>query len=440
MSLLLDALKKAEQDKQKARQAEASSAEDSIQSSEQEVTLDVSSVQQSADQVEKSNQDSSQDKEIDDELELVIDEAIEEQGKAGRVLAEESEREDLVAVETPSAISRPLELEKNTATNTTVSDEALQLLVYKTNKKYHKNQSLVWGGLLLVTAIVLVVAGTYNYFGMLEEVDALERKHQLAMRSVHMELVRPGRIVTSAESPKPAKTVKTSQSKVKQKQTVVKKSVTRVDKTLIKASKVKGDFSIKKTSAEDPINTLLKDAWLAYNKADYPAATSAYENVLKREPKNRDALLGMAAVAVKTADYKKAKASYRLLLKLDPRDQVAMSGMSNIEKLSLSSQDESKLKFMLQQQPTATHLNFALGNYYARKGRWPEAQAEYFKAWQGNSDNADYVFNLAVSLDQLGKINEALRFYKESLLHANKKNISFSISEVEKRIEQISVK
>ena len=114
--------------------------------------------------------------------------------------------------------------------------------------------------------------------------------------------------------------------------------------------------------------------------------------------------------------------------------------MSNLDELSLSSQDESKLKFMLQQQPSATHLNFALGNYYARKGRWPEAQAEYFKAWQGNSGNADYIYNLAVSLDQLGKANEALRFYKESLLHANKQNISFSISEVEKRIGQISVK
>ena len=390
--------------------------------------------------VEATYQDSSQNKEIEDELELLIDEPAVEQEKVEQALVEESEREDLVTVEASSTISRPLELEKSTATNTTVSDEALQLLVYKTNKKYHKNQRLVWGGLLLVTAIILVVAGTYYYFGMLEEVDALERKHKLAMRSVHIAPEKPGRIAPSVEAQKAVKAAQTSRRKVEQKQVSVKKSVTRLDKNLIKAKNVKRDFSIKKTNAEDPINALLRDAWLAYNKADYSTATRAYENVLKREPKNRDALLGMAAVAVKTADYKKAKASYQLLLNLDPRDQVAVSGMSNIERLSLSSQDESKLKFMLQQQPSATHLNFALGNYYARKGRWPEAQAEYFKAWQGNSGNADYIYNLAVSLDQLGKANEALRFYKESLLQANKQNISFSISEVEKRIGQISVK
>ena len=97
MSLLLDALKKAEQDKQKARQAEA---EDNAQPSEQEVTSDVSSVQQSADQVEISNQDSSQNKEIEDELELLIDEPAVEQEKVEPSLVEESEREDLVTVET----------------------------------------------------------------------------------------------------------------------------------------------------------------------------------------------------------------------------------------------------------------------------------------------------------------------------------------------------
>jgi tetratricopeptide (TPR) repeat protein len=205
-------------------------------------------------------------------------------------------------------------------------------------------------------------------------------------------------------------------------------------------SEITHDFSVKQTTKEDPINALLKEAWLAYNKTEYTVASQAYEKVLKREPKNRDALLGMAAIAVKTADYKKAKDSYRLLLKLDPRDQVAMAAMSNIDELSANSQDESKLKFMLQQQPSATHLNFALGNLYARKGRWPEAQAEYFKAWQGNSENADYVFNLAVSLDQLGKPKEALRFYKECLMFSSGQNIGFSITDVKKRIEAISAK
>ena len=435
MSLLLDALKKAEQDKQKAREAE-DAVEGEASPIEKKIASDNLSEQQQSDQFELDDNNDSQDKKIDDELELLIDEPEIE------TVVEQEKSEEKISVPgaSKSASSTPLELEKNTATTSTVSDEALQLLVYKTNTKYRKNQKLIWGGLLSSTVLVLVVAGAYYYFGMLEEVDALERKHKLAMRAARIELTAPDIKAVSIESPKSVKAVQTSQLEVKNKRTAVTKSVVKAEKKLVSAPRLKRNFSIKKTNTEDPINTLLRNAWLAYNKADYSTASKIYEDVLRREAKNRDALLGMAAVAIKTSDYKKAKASYRLLLKLNPRDQVAVSAMSNLEVLSAGSQDESKLKFMLQQQPSASHLNFALGNYYARKNRWPEAQAEYFKAWQGNSDNADYIYNLAVSLDQLGKAKEALRFYKESLLYAMKQNISFTKSDVDKRILQISVK
>ena len=85
-------------------------------------------------------------------------------------------------------------------------------------------------------------------------------------------------------------------------------------------------------------------------------------------------------------------------------------------------------------------MNFALGNSYAKKGQWPEAQSAYFKAWKNSSGNADYVFNLAVSLDQLGKSKQALSFYKQSLTLANEKNVGFSKPAVEKRIDEISSK
>ena len=435
MSLLLDALKKAEQEKQKALDAEESAAKDDTQPSEQEAASGAPSDQQQPDQFETVSKDDAQVKEIEDELELVID------GPA--VKQEELEQDDLDSdvLEVPEpALAPPLELEKSTATTSTVSDEALQLLVHKTNKKYHHRQRVVWGSLLSVAIIILVVAGAYHYYGVLEEVNALERKHKMAMRVVHEDPVKQRKATVDAGTTDRVATIQSSQNTSELKRAVEKKPVNSAAVHSSEATEVKRNFSIEKTKTLDPINTLLQAAWLAYNKSDYSTASRAYEKVLRREPKNRDALLGMAAVAVKNADYKKAKASYGLLLKLDPRDQVAVSAMSNLDELSSNSQNESKLKFMLQRQPSATHLNFALGNYYAGKGKWPEAQAEYFKAWQGNSNNADYIYNLAVSLDQLGKSNEALRFYKESLSFGSQQNVSFSISVVEKRIEKISAK
>ncbi|MCK5002491.1 MAG: tetratricopeptide repeat protein [Gammaproteobacteria bacterium] len=419
MSLLLDALKKAEKEKQKAREAETATAtENEEQQSESSGFDEELSIQQES----EAHHEEELQAEGDADIELVLDEVPAEQ--------EEVTQEDIA----PEVAEPVRELEKSAATTSTVSDEALQLLVYKTNKKYRQKQKAIWGGLLSATIVILMSAGAYYYYGMLEEVDALEHKHKLAMRNVRAEPIK------QQQTAEPVKAVIVEPMQSSEVISKTKRTATKKEASLVQVVAVKHDVSIKKTNTEDPVNVLLRNAWAAYNKEDYLAANRGYEKVLKREPKNRDGLLGVAAVAVKNANYKKARASYQLLLKLNPRDQVAMAAMTNINELSVNNQNESQLKFMLQQQPSATHLNFALGNSYARKSKWPEAQSEYFKAWQGDSKNADYAYNLAVSLDQLGKKKEALQFYKKSLLLASDRNISFSKSEVERRIQQILVK
>ena len=433
MSLLLDALKKAEQEKLKAREAEAAAAEGIDPELEPADTPDAAPIEQQPDAI---HEDEPEIEEADNGgLELLLDED-DDQEKLEQQGAEQAKEE----LEVPEPQLAPMEMEKSSATTSTVSDEALHLLIYKTNKNYRQRQRVIWGSLVSVAIVILMLAGTYYYFGMLEEVDALERKHKLAMRAVSAEPVKRRQSPVIVESTVVEEiAVQSTQSKVD----LAPKAVDKPARVAAESSakvKNKNNFSIKKTKAEDPVSVLLRDAWLAYNRADYAAAQSAYESVLNREPKNRDAILGMAAIAVKNTDYKKARAGYSFLLKLNPRDQVAIAAMTNLEKLSTDVMDESKLKFILQQQPSATHLNFALGNYYAKKSQWPEAQSEYFKAWQGNSENADYAYNLAVSLDQLGKTKQALRFYKESLILSSEKNIGFSKSDVNNRIKIISEK
>ncbi|MCW8830087.1 MAG: tetratricopeptide repeat protein [Gammaproteobacteria bacterium] len=422
MSLLLDALKKAEQEKLKAREAETADAEDSASGSVQDDPEDELSIEQLSD---ADHNNEAEIEEADNGLELVLDEDASEQ--------EEVAQPEL---DVPEPQLAPMELEKSSATTSTVSDEALQLLVYKTNKKYRHRQKIIWGSLVSTAIIILMLAGTYYYLGMVEEVDALERKHKLAMRAVTAEPVKRRSSVVVAAVPK-AEEVEQSMQPPELKQKTDSRPAANTVKSV---ARVKKDFSVKQTKIKDPISALLLDAWQAYNRADYAAANTIYQRVLNREPRNRDALLGMAAIAIKNADYEKAKSSYRLLLKLNPRDQVAVAAMTNLNELSSGSTEESRLKFLLQQQPSASHLNFALGNYYARKGKWPEAQSEYFKAWQANNENADYAYNLAVSLDQLGKAKQALRFYKESLALTSNQNISFSKSDVEQRIKTISAR
>ena len=73
-------------------------------------------------------------------------------------------------------------------------------------------------------------------------------------------------------------------------------------------------------------------------------------------------------------------------------------------------------------------LNFTLGNQLAQQGRWAEAQQEYFKAYSAEPDNADFAYNLAVSLDHLRQSRQALDYYQRAIALGEKRGASFDLS------------
>jgi uncharacterized protein HemY len=203
--------------------------------------------------------------------------------------------------------------------------------------------------------------------------------------------------------------------------------------------KAEPSVSFHKSQKVDPVAKKLDEAWLAYGKGEYGGAKKLYEDVLEVEKNNRDAMLGLGAIAVIERDYISARDLYLSLLTLDPRDPIAIAAMASMQESedSLAS-EEAFLLNMLQKNPGAQHLNFALGNVYARQEKWKFAQQSFFKAWQQDVENADYIFNLAVSMDQLGKQKQAIDFYRDSLSKSKDKQVSFSRQAVEKRIAELS--
>jgi uncharacterized protein HemY len=133
-------------------------------------------------------------------------------------------------------------------------------------------------------------------------------------------------------------------------------------------------------------------------------------------------------------DVESARDIYIKLLERDPRDPHAHAGLANIAQTTGASLSEAKLKQLIEYRPEDSHLQFALGNVYVQKKSWPEAQQAFFNAWKADSNNPDYAYNLAVSLDQLGKHSEAKAYYEDSLKLAAGKNISFSSDAVKDRL------
>jgi len=187
------------------------------------------------------------------------------------------------------------------------------------------------------------------------------------------------------------------------------------------------------------IHPLVASGYVAYQAGDLTKARSEYQQVLREDASNRDALLGLAAVEMRAQRYDLADSYYQRLLQADPRDAYAQAGMVALRGQQLDPvQVESRVKSLITTDRNSNVLHFTLGNQYAQQGRWAEAQQAYFKAFATDPDNPDFAFNLAISLDQLHQQTLALEYYRKALVLAEKRSASFAPETARTRVQQLS--
>ncbi|MBK9131187.1 MAG: tetratricopeptide repeat protein [Gammaproteobacteria bacterium] len=195
---------------------------------------------------------------------------------------------------------------------------------------------------------------------------------------------------------------------------------------------------IVRNEVEDPLQALLGKAFAAYQGGDDAAAESAYRQALQFDTRNRDALLGLAALAQRGGRTEEARQYYRTLLELNPLDSAPVAGLIGLQGGNDPVQDESRIKLLLRQEPEAPYLHFTLGTLFVAQGRWPEAQQAFFDAYRYDSVRADYAFNLAVALDRLGQRGAAIGYYRRALELSRSGASSFNTDDVERRIDTLT--
>lgn len=194
---------------------------------------------------------------------------------------------------------------------------------------------------------------------------------------------------------------------------------------------------IRITTGRLKVNPQVASAWQALESGDIAAAQRDYQAVLKSEPKNTDALHGLAAISLRQGRFEAAEDLYLRVLEADPKDSAAQAGLIGLRGQVDPVQSESRLKNLLAGQPDSPSLNFTLGNLYAQQGRWNDAQQAYFRAYAGDGENPDYQFNLAVSLDQLRQSKLALQYYQGALAAAAQRPAAFDRKQVAGRISEL---
>lgn len=207
------------------------------------------------------------------------------------------------------------------------------------------------------------------------------------------------------------------------------------------APPVEPAIKLQRKQSANEIPPLLTAAYQAYLAGDLVSARQKYLQQLQHDPRNKDVLLGLAAIAVHLQQPGEAQAYYLRVLESDPQDASAIAGMTGLgQQLHPSqAQTESRLKTLLAQQPDAAALHFTLGNHYASQLRWGEAQQAFFRALSIDASNAEYAFNLAVSLDHLNQNKLAVEYYNKALVLTGATPAGFDRALAARRIAELSI-
>jgi len=193
-------------------------------------------------------------------------------------------------------------------------------------------------------------------------------------------------------------------------------------------------------SAAPRVNPAVGDAYAALESGKLDEARRLYDQALRSEPNNIDALLGVAAIAQMENRGEDASRHYLKVLDIDPRNTYAQTGLIALMGRADPLAAETRLKQLAARDPSPS-LYFTLGNLYADQGQWSQAQQSYFQAHHLDAGNPDYAYNLAIALEHLGQQKIALGFYRRALqLATGRGRANFNPTQAQTRINQLAAR
>jgi tetratricopeptide (TPR) repeat protein len=197
------------------------------------------------------------------------------------------------------------------------------------------------------------------------------------------------------------------------------------------------DSPIRVTREPLRVDPAINRGFEAFNRGELTMAQLEYERARKTDPRNPDILHGLAAIALRQGRYDQAEAYYRQVLESDPQDSVALAALLNQRGQMDPGATESRLKSLAASQPDLAAPHFSLGNLYARQARWADAQQAYFRAYSAEPDNPDILYNLAISLEHLRQNKLAAQYYAQAIAAATNRPAGFDRAQAAARLKSL---
>ena len=147
----------------------------------------------------------------------------------------------------------------------------------------------------------------------------------------------------------------------------------------------------------------------------YSAALEMFQELRKRNPNDRNILLGLGIAQQNLGFNDSAIATYRSLLKIDPRNvdaRVNMLGILQTQNPELAYQE---LKALWEDNPRDSGIAAQLGMVSAELGNTDDAVRYLGIASSIDPTNPAHYYNMAVIYDRAGAKKDAVTLYERAL-------------------------
>ncbi len=181
----------------------------------------------------------------------------------------------------------------------------------------------------------------------------------------------------------------------------------------------------------------LQQAYTDFQAGRTQEATQAWREVVRADPTQRDAWLGLAISAHRQGHLESALGGYQQVLRLDPENGEALAAVAALGGSGSDTASESRLRDALARNPGNAMLNSALARLLSSQSRWDEAQPFWFAAHAAAPDQPSHAYNLAVALDRLRKSALAAQYYRKALALQQGQAATFDAAAARARLQAL---
>ncbi len=178
-------------------------------------------------------------------------------------------------------------------------------------------------------------------------------------------------------------------------------------------------------------------AYAALQAGNAEAAMDLYMDVLIEEPDNQFALFGLASTLQRMGWLGEARATYEELLAIDPNNRGALTNMMSLIAQEAPDQALANLQRLYEINPGFSPIPAQIGLLYADLGDYGEAVRNLTLAIDMEPDNMNYVYNLAIIHDRLGRHGEAQALYERVLEFSEYRDVSVPVAAIRERVSYL---